>query len=161
MSEFNSTPLASHKFLSQSGSTLIELMVATSVVVIALTALMTTLTLSIKSTAQSKYRTYAASLSQESLEVFRRERSLLGWQTFYKETPTGTLCFNTLPASSTEFVNWVPGACADRFTEVGAGFSRTIVVTKGVDSVTVQSRIDWNDGTQLRDVQLEQVLKEY
>lgn len=146
---------------SQQGSTLIEIMVATTVVVFALTALMATLTLSVKTTAESKYRTYATSLGQEALEVFRRERALLGWTAFHAAVDDGATCYNELPTSSAAFVGTNPGACGDRFTQVGTAFSRTVNATKTTDSVTVQVVVDWYDGSNLRQVTLEQILKEY
>lgn len=150
-----------NKFRSQQGSTLIEIMVATSVVVFALTALMTTLTLSIKTTAESKYRSYATALAQEALEVYRRERALLGWDSFYGAANTGAYCYNTLPATTQEFVAKSLGNCSDRFVQVGTDFSRTVNVSKAADAVTVESVVDWYDGEEVRSVSLQQILKEY
>lgn len=145
----------------EQGSTLIEIMVATSVVVIALTALMSTLTLSIKSTAESKFRSYATSLAQEALEVYSRERALLGWQAFYSAVETGPYCYNTLAVNSQDFVQRSQGECDERFVEVGTAFSRTVNITKAADAVTVEAEVDWYDGDALRVVTLEQILKEY
>lgn len=160
-----SKKLNQHKHESSRGSTLIELLVATSVVVVALTALMSTLTLSIKSTAESRYRSYATNLAQEVLEVYRRERALLGWNSFYTQMVGGngeTICLNALPLNSDEFTSLTVGNCTERFIQVGADFSRRVVVNKsGGDTVTIQAIVDWHDGDELREVQLEQQFKEY
>lgn len=150
-----------NKLSSSRGSTLIEVLVATTVVVFALTALMSSLTLSIKSTAENKYRSYATSLAQEAIEVHRRERALLGWQAFYSAIDDGVYCYNILPSTSEEFVLKLPGTCTDRFSQVGTDFSRSITITKGPDSVTANSVVDWFDGENLRTVTLEQVFREY
>lgn len=55
------------KFL-QSGQTVIEVLIATGVVSLVMTALMATMTLSLQNSSQAKYRSLATKLGQEGID---------------------------------------------------------------------------------------------
>jgi Tfp pilus assembly protein PilV len=95
----------------QLGQTIVEVLIATAVVGTVLTAVAGALTFSVKNTAQARYRALAASQAQDAVEVFRRERALLGWESFQAEINPGVYCYNTLPTNSTQFFAVTPGAC--------------------------------------------------
>src|SRR3990167_4923802 len=105
---------------SQRGSSLIEIVVATGVMALVLTAILSGLTLSLKTNAESEYRSHAVKRAQEGLEVFRRERTLLGWDIFVAGFTSDTYyCLQTLPAPKTAFTT---GECgADRSEERRVG----------------------------------------
>jgi len=68
------------KLLNQTGSSLIEVIVATGVIALVLTALVAGMTVSLQTSAEAKYRSQAIKRGQEAMEVFRRERTL--WRFF-------------------------------------------------------------------------------
>ena len=95
----------------QQGSSLIEVVVATGVMALVLTAIVAGMTLSLKTSAESEYRSQAVKRGQEAMEVFRRERTLLGWDVFEAGFISGgAYCLQTLPAPKEAFVL---GECSD------------------------------------------------
>lgn len=146
---------------SNSGQTIVEALVATAVVAIILVTLVSGLTYSVKNTAESKYRSLAGNLAQDAIEVFRRERLILGWATFLAETPSGTYCLNTLPSTTTAFVALTTGACTTTFVQSGMNFEREVVVTNTGTEVQLQSVVSWTDGSRTSSVTANQVYREW
>ena len=135
------------------GSSLIEIIIATAVVGGILTAVATALTFSIKSTAEANYRSVATTKAQEAMEIFRRERTLLGWNDFYDAVNGDTYyCFNTLPDAGT-LASVAEGRCNTSYTlqvaGVGTNFKRDIVVSTGSDLVTVTVTVSWKNPNNL------------
>lgn len=153
-----------------SGQSLVEVLVATAVVGIVMTAIAAGLLLSVKNTAISKYRAIANAKAQEGLEVFRRERSLLGWTSFVASLREGTICLNSLPSSGDTFSGYIAtnaNACTGGTEEAGSTFTREadIQVTSvggGTNNqVRVEVIVSWTDGDTVREVSLVQEFKEY
>jgi len=144
----------------QAGQTIVEILVATAVVALVLTAVASGLTYSIKSASESKYRSVATSKAQEAVEVFRYQRSTLGWETFVEVLATGgAYCYNTLPTPE-QFLSIGNSICDTGVADSGTEFKRDVLVTVAGDenSVTVESTVSWTDGTILRDVVVTQQL---
>lgn len=144
---------------SQRGQTIIEVLVAAVIVSTVLTAIAIGLTFSVKTTADSRYRAYATKYAQETLEVFRRERTNLGWESFAVAVTSGVYCYNTLPASTQDFVARIPEECAAGQTIGDSIFTREADVTVTVDEVKVLSSVKWSDGNRLKQVEVEGVFR--
>lgn len=142
-------------FNSQRGQTIIEVLVAAVIVSTVLTAIAVGLTFSVKTTADSRYRAYATKYAQETLEVFRRERANLGWESFVAAVVSGVYCYNTLPATSQEFAAKIPEECAVGQTIGDSIFTREADLTVTVDEVKVLSTVKWSDGNLQKQVQVE------
>ncbi|MFZ5437562.1 MAG: type IV pilus modification PilV family protein [Patescibacteria group bacterium] len=154
------------KFFSQKGSSLIEIIVATGVMALVLTTIVAGLTLSLKTNAESEYRSQAVKRAQEAMEIFRRERTLLGWEAFintFRGNPV--YCFKDLPAPFGAFTS---GACGSDDTIVISGqeFIREATVT--VDEtdpnnpqVRVVMTMSWTTNDNVKDVEIIQVFRRW
>lgn len=147
----------------QGGSSLIEIIIATAVVGGVLTAVAMALTFSIKSTAEANYRSVATNKAQEAMEVFRREKTLLGWDNFYSvNSGFGTICLNTLPGV-TELGGIANTNCGTSYSltvdGVGTGFKREATLSTGTDVVNVTVTVYWpnsNNPTEDHRVEIKQ-----
>lgn len=149
------------KLLQPTGFSMIEVMIAVMVVGMVMTAVAALMTSSTKLTAESRYAGFARSKVQEALEVFRRERFLLGWNDFYNSLANGVYCYNQIPMDSDAFKARAVGGCSDTFEGAGQAFKREVLVIKTGDSVEVTSHIEWQDATKTREISAEQIFKEY
>lgn len=99
--------------MKQAGNTLIELLIATVIVGLVLTAVAMTMMYSIQREATNRYREYATQLAVETNEFLYLRRAILGWQGFRDTyTPGGattTYCFH-YPDLSTD-PQLAGGAC--------------------------------------------------
>lgn len=138
------------------GQTLVEIIIATGVVVVVMVAIASGLSYSVKNTAESRYKALATALGQEVIEVYRRERETLGWERFYTAAPSGTYCLNTLPSTTQEFSTLAAGACATGIAEVGTEFKRQVDVTSSSSTVRLDVSVSWYDGGLFREVILVQ-----
>lgn len=145
----------------QPGSSLIEIVVATGVMALVLTAIVAGLTLSLKTNADSKYRSQATKRAQEAMEVFRRERTLQGWDVFADGFVDGaTYCLKDLPAPKDAFT---PGECTEADVLVISSvemFREAVVLIDTSDpndpQVEVSVTVRWDSGSNQRDVSLVQ-----
>lgn len=150
----------------QRGSSLIEIIVATGVMALVLTAIVAGLTLSLKTNAEAEYRSQAVKRSQEAMEVFRRERTLRGWDGFVAGlTDNASYCFQTLPAPEAELES---GECdsSDAIVISGIEFFRQAEVEIDDSSpsdveVRVEMRVFWNTGSGQRSVNLVQTFRQW
>lgn len=150
----------------QTGSSIIEVLIATVVVGMVMTAVAALMTVSIKNTALLRYRAAATAQAQSGLEVFRRERNLLGWESFFEALSTGDYCLNTLPTTSIEFETMPEDDCNGATTQLlGNAFVREATVTKtdavsdNDDEVKVELILSWVDGVRPQSVKLTQIFK--
>lgn len=151
---------------TQQGSSLIEIVVATGVMALVLTAIVAGLTLSLKTNAESEYRLQAIKRAQEAMEVFRRERTLMGWDVFLEGFEDGaTYCLKDLPEPRGEFLS---GACDedDRFVISGLEFTREaevniLTTTPAEPLIEVTVRVSWQDGSRSRDVTIVQGFRQW
>lgn len=146
----------------QSGSGMIEILIATGVVGLVMTAIASSLVLSIKNSAISKYKVLSTSRAQEAMEVFRREKVLLGWAQFYESLAANTYCVNLLASDSAQFQAMTTGACGDGSFIVGTSFIREALVNiTSADEIRVEITVEWLDGDIIRSSNLIQEFKKY
>ncbi|MBT4124430.1 MAG: hypothetical protein HN981_01470 [Candidatus Pacebacteria bacterium] len=154
------------KFVLQKGSSLIEIIVAVGVMALVLTAIVASLTLSLKTNAESEYRSQAVKRAQIAMEAFRRERTLLGWEGFSDSLRDNTTyCFQTIPAPKEAFV---AGACeaTDTIVISSQEFFREaeVVVDETVPSepqIRVKITVSWSTNDSVKDVELVQTFRKW
>lgn len=142
------------------GQTIIEVLIAIMVVAMVMVTIAASLTLSVKNVAESKYRSLATSWGQEAMEVYRREKNVLGWQAFRDGVVSGIVCLNALPTSSENFISLPGGECEQSLTLSGAGFKRQALVTVLPDRVRIEITVSWQSSNLTKSVQLIQELRE-
>lgn len=99
-------------FHRQTGSTLIEILVAMVLVATILTALAAMMSMSMKVSEANEMEQLAQLKAQEALEYLRKERLVRGWGTFYSSLAAEDYCLSTLPANITEMSTLV-GDCPE------------------------------------------------
>jgi Tfp pilus assembly protein PilW len=145
---------------NQSGQSIIEVLVATVVVALVMTAIAATLTSSLRNTTEGKFRSYASAHGQEAMEIFLRERSLLGWQQFQEAVISGQFCMNELPADSAAFISMSAGTCSGGIAYSGTEFVREAQVSiASADEIMVEVFVTWQDNGRDREVSLVQVFR--
>ncbi len=146
----------------QLGQTIVEVLIAAGVVGVVLTGIAAGLSYSIKNSSDARYRAFATTYAQDAIEVFRREKTLLGWEAFYDAIATGVYCANDLPENTTEFLALQPGTCAAGVATFGVEFTRTVdVVVVSPTEIQVTSVVNWTDATRTPEVRVVQQLRPY
>lgn len=151
---------------SQKGSSLIEIIVATGVMALVLTSIVAGLTLSLKTNAEIEYRSQSIKRAQEAMEVFRRERTLLGWEGFADALRgNASYCFVDLPEPREAFPS---GTCGTDDTIVISGQEFTREATVTVDEtdptsplIRVEMVVSWTTNENVKDVELVQVFRRW
>ena len=83
----------------QGAFTFIEVLAAVSIVALVMTALGSMMALSVRVAEANEMEQLAQMKAQQSIEFFRRERLVRGWNIFYLSLDNQTYCLNTLPSS--------------------------------------------------------------
>jgi len=144
----------------QKGFSLIEVLVATMLVGLILTAVATLMTLTIKNAAQARYREAATKLAQEGMEFFNREDAVLVWSNFAGYFPVGsnTYCLATLPgAGQLQAINTGSCSASETIQENGGEYIRQATVTKTAAAATqinVVIIVSWVDGARTSTVNI-------
>lgn len=147
---------------SRVGQTIIEVLIAVAVVGVVLTAVASALTQSVKNTVESKYKSVATNRAQEVLEIFRRERFNLGWESFQVALSDGAYCYNSLPTTSQEFVDSATGTCVDGEIVSGVSMKREVTITSPTSvELQVEVAVSWTDGDIERDVTINQTFRRW
>lgn len=121
------------------GSTVIEVLIATTIVAFALTGLAALMTNNVKNSAEADYREAAASIAQDTMEKVRQRKTTVPWTTFKDTlltTPIGGLstgCGTTTSRYNTSF--WI---------QCGTAAAAAPILTDGL-IVTVQ--VCWPSST--------------
>ena len=122
--------------LSQAGNTLIELMIASTIITLILVAVAISMMFSLKREALNRYQQTAIDLADEGVEFLGFERASLGWNDFVNQYG---------PAGGNEVNNW----CFYQSE------TSKVVVASGQCSLTiVEQKIDFAGITFLRDVEI-------
>lgn len=144
------------------GSSMIEILIATGVVGLVMTAVASSLVLSVKNSSVSKYKVLASTRAQEAMEVFRREKVLLGWGQYYDVLNSGTYCLNSLASDSGQFKVMSTSACNEDQKIAGTSFVREALVDIISDEeIRVEIVVSWVDGNVPRSTNLIQMFKKY
>jgi len=136
------------RFLKNSkGSTLIELLIATMVVGLMLTAIAISLTYSIQREAMSRYKDAATSLAIEITEYLMVRRAQLGWNGFTNSSigygSSGTYCF-TATTSPTLVLSG--GYGCSPVTRMGMTFVPEVAITTTPAKMSALITISWDGG---------------
>lgn len=147
------------------GQTIIEVLIATAVVALVMTTVVAGLGLSVRNSAQSRYKVVAGRLAQEGLESLRLQRDQHGWESFYdvmQDKGTGRYCLNSLPTSLAELDSMEGGACDSTIAILGTEFTREINLIVGTSpaEVEVEIEVSWLDGEVTRISQIEQIFRQ-
>ena len=157
----------SKKTSKQRGQTIVEVLIATGVVALVMTAVAAGLTLSVKNSSQSKYRALATKMGQETTELFRRERDRLGWESFYEilqaDGALTTYCIGeTLPSNTQGFIDLPTGSCSDGFTVANTEYRREAEVQLvNPDLVRIMVDVVWFDGNNQRSTMITHELQNW
>lgn len=146
----------------QLGAGMIEILIATGVVGLVMTAVASGFVLSVKNSAIGKYKILASTRAQEAMEVFRREKVLLGWSQFYETLSASTYCLNELASDSAQFKSMTAESCdGDNFI-AGTSFTReALVEVISPEEIRVEIVVEWLDGDIIRSSNLIQEFQEY
>ncbi len=126
----------------QFGQSLVEVLIALSVMTVVLLSVVAAVLLSLKTADRSKHRVRATFLANEGIEWLRGQRSRFGWNQFSELDALGgdgtTYCLNTLPASISDLT---PANCSDKLDNV---YVRRIILTlQSVDTMDVVVEAEW------------------
>jgi len=154
--------------VSSEGSSLIEILIATVVVGLVVTAIAVGMSHSVRNTAQSRYREVATKLAQDAQESFRRERNRLGWSQFVAVFDNPVYCFDQIPdVFMEETLANVAGACGTGQTvsvnESNVAFYREVRVVINDADGTAEVTVDmsWEDDNLEQSLSTEQVLRDW
>ena len=148
----------------QSGSTLIEILVAVSIIALVLTAVSAMISMSIKLSDNNEKQQLALQKAQEALEFFRKERAINSWYSFSSFLIDGErYCVSSLPESVAS-ISTKLGTCSDTDVLEAARYSfrrEAVVNFDGSDNLSVQIDLLWSDGNKAKSLSLEQVFENY
>ena len=135
----------------QAGQTVVEVLIATGVVALVMTALMAAMTLSLQNSSQAKYKALATKLGQEGMESFRQFRSNLGWESFYtllNAQGSGDYCLNAVPTQTAQFQALASGQCSEyTISRTGVNFKRELdLEIISSDEIKFEVTVSWLDG---------------
>lgn len=149
---------------SQKASTLIEVLIAVSIIALVLTAVGSMISMSIKLADSNEKQQLALQKAEEALEFFRKERSINSWYSFSTPLVDGAVyCVSSLPESVASLSAKL-GTCSDSDVLEAARyrFKRQAVIDfDGFSSVKVEIDIDWQEGTRLKNLSLDQSFENY
>jgi len=128
---------------TQTGQTLLELVIAIGVAGLIITGLVVAALSSLRYSQESRMRSSAVKYAQESLELARATRDTSGWDTFFAYTgsETKTWC---LDAAKTWTEDDGTGCGA---IEAGSQFRRSVTFTWNDPVVEVVSTVTWHSGS--------------
>lgn len=153
---------------NNSGMSLIEIIVATAVVGLFLTAILTSMSYSSRTNTAAENRALATSKAQEIIEFFRKERTKNGWAYLQNSVVTGSsYCLNVMPA---DLAGLDVGSCENYSLQPAnspIAFKREVTVNNvDNDEVSLTVTVSWlrdaTDGeNEDHQVILDQVLKNW
>lgn len=126
----------------QSGQTLLELVVATGVVAIVITALVTAVTASLRYSQATRLRSHGVKFAQEGLELTRKVRDLNTWDVFQAYSDgLGSWCLDELGAWSADLGS---GSCP---LSAGNNFWRRVHFVWNDPVMEVTVTVSWGERT--------------
>jgi len=150
----------------QAGQSIVEVLIATGVVALVMTALMAAMTLSLQNSSQAKYKALATKLGQEGMETFRQFRNSLGWESFYtllNDQGSGEYCLNAIPTQTAQFQALVSGECADyAISRTGVNFKRDLnLQIISSEEIKFVVTVSWQDGADVKSTTVTQYFKNW
>lgn len=148
----------------QTASTLIEVLVAVSIIALVMTAISAMMAMSIKLAESNEKKQLALQKAEEALEFFRKERSISSWSGFSTPLTDGAVyCINVLPESVAS-ISAQLGACAEgNFMEAAKySFQRQAAISfNDINNVKITVDMNWQDGEKAKDLSLDQNFENY
>lgn len=140
---------------SRAGQTLVEVIIATSVVGLVMTAVVAVVTISLRNVSRAKAKALGTKYTQEGVEYFRTQKNVMGWETFYQTIQEGgslpTYCMADLPYSQNGGLEQLPNrACiSTEYVDPQGIYKRHAQVTttfvNGTPTVNVIVVTSWPD----------------
>lgn len=144
---------------SQKASTLIEILIAVTIIALVLTSVSAMITMSIKLASSNEQKQLALQKAQEAMEFFRRERSVNSWYSF--STPLGdgsSYCISSFPESIASMSAKL-GICgdADLLEAAKYQFKREAHVGfNTANNIKVEIDVLWQDGNKAKNLSIQQ-----
>ncbi len=157
-----------NNYKKTAGNTVIEILIATVIVAVVLTALAASMTKSIHNSAEAEYRQIAARMGQDVMEIFRQDKNIYPWDEFKAAVSEGYNCVPLNPLtiksgftqglSSTATINLCPAVPSNNMTFQRA-IQKQTVVSGTTEYVKITVTTAWNaaDPARKRSVELQQV----
>ena len=142
------------------GQTLLEAVVAISLVTLILSAIVSAINFSLSNTQYARNKALATKYAQEVVEWLRQQRESLGWSDFYNQaTDTQRVyCLNSL-------ASWpVSGSCAGGSVISGTSMTRQATLDGNAgnrDRVSINILITWPQGSRTASVELDTYLTQW
>lgn len=148
----------------QAASTLIEVLIAVSIIALVLTAVGSMISMSIKLADSNEKQQLALQKAEESMEFFRKERSTNSWSSFSNPlADNATYCISHLPESVASMSAQL-GVCSDNDVLEAARYKfkrQASINFDGPNSLKVSINIDWQEGTKAKNLSLDQNFENY
>lgn len=148
----------------QKASTLIEILVAVSIIALVLTSVGAMITMSIRLADGNEQQQLALQKAEEALEFFRKERSINSWHSFSTPLEDGeSYCINSLPTSVASMSAQL-GTCGEtEFLEAAKyPFQREALVQfNNEESVKIVIGVAWQNSSKDKSLSIEQNFENY
>lgn len=155
---------STNKFSKQSASTLVEVLVAITVIALVLTAVGAMISMSVKLADGNEKQQLALQKAQEALEFFRKERAINSWSSFSTTLTDGAVyCLNSLPSGVADLSTQLGECNETSFLEVAHyQFQRQANISfSGANSLTVEIELLWQNGNKAKNLSLQQSFENY
>lgn len=128
------------------GSSLIELLISVVIVGSLVTATAIGMTYTLKNSAETRYRDASSALAQDGIELFRKEREVRGWDSFFGMFNDG-ISYRCLNGESPT-IGTTSNQCTSTFVFSNNNYQRQAKITKnaGNKSLEIEVTITWNVG---------------
>lgn len=151
------------KIRLNSGSTLVEVLVAIFIVGLVVTGAMLSIAYSVKNSAEARYREAATQLAQDGMEVVKLRREIEQWDTF--DNRNGTYCLSNLSSGAIGggIVDGSNCAVATEQPNDKKSYVRYVIISSTTTPPTVTATVvvEWTtDGNIEQDVEITQVFQE-
>ena len=144
---------------SQKASTLVEILIAVTIIALVLTSVSAMITMSIKLANSNEQKQLALQKAEEAMEFFRKERSVNSWYSFSAPLEDGSsYCINSFPESIAN-ISVQLGACgeADFLEAAKYQFQREASVQfNNENNIRVEIDVLWKDGNKDKNLFIEQ-----
>ncbi len=130
------------------GQTLIEAIIATLVVILLATGLISGTTAALKASQSARYRALGTKMAQEGIEIVRNKRDE-GWNGFISHY----VLTDAVPKTATENITITEGSLTFQFTR-----DITLTYTSGNQTTTVFVDVTWSEGSATRHAKAETIL---
>ena len=140
---------------SEDGFTIVEILVAVSVVAMVMTAVVSGVSFSIKNTRFANEKSVAIRYAQEALERMRLVRDEIGFaglaEMVNQDGNPSNYCFPSLPENASEFEALSGSGCAPNGNEIpGTIYTRSVEVSVVGNTLELVSRVDWVESSGVR-----------